>query len=181
MCGRGPNRSPLRRTNRAMGPYRSARTAHGSSPRAWTVRQRCGTPKPEPNCLPLKGHTKWVTSVAFSANGSWIVTGSLDNTAKIWDAKTGTEVRTLNGYTGIVNAASFSPDGKRIVTGSADHMVKLWDITTGVEVLTLKGHTGAVTSVSFSLDGSQIVSTSWDGTTKVWDSRPFRDSRPNPR
>ena len=67
--------------------------------------------------LTLKGHTDAVWSASFSPDGSRIVTGSDDKTAKVWDAKSGAEVLTLKGHTGGVNSASFSPDGSRIVTG----------------------------------------------------------------
>ncbi|MBM3984029.1 MAG: hypothetical protein FJ304_27940, partial [Planctomycetes bacterium] len=72
----------------------------------------------DPSLLTLKGHTNWVKAASFSADGTRIVTGSGDQTAKVWDAKTGAEVLTLKGHTSFVYAASFSADGTRIVTGS---------------------------------------------------------------
>ncbi len=54
-----------------------------------------------------------------------MVTGSYDNTAKIWDAVSGKELQTLRGY--VVNSAAFSSDGKRVVTGSMDNTAKIWD------------------------------------------------------
>ena len=92
-------------------------------------------------------------SASFSPDGSRIVTGSCDRTAKVWDAKSGAEVLTLKGHTDWVNSASFSPDGSRIVTGSQDKTAKVWDAKSGAEVLTLKGHTSLVRSASFSPDG----------------------------
>ena len=49
--------------------------------------------------LTLKGHTGIVTSASFSPDGSRVVTGSRDRTAKVWDAKSGAEVLTLKGHT----------------------------------------------------------------------------------
>eukprot|EP00218_Dolichomastix_sp_CCMP3274_P011428 CAMPEP_0170145970 /NCGR_PEP_ID=MMETSP0033_2-20121228/27358_1 /TAXON_ID=195969 /ORGANISM="Dolichomastix tenuilepis, Strain CCMP3274" /LENGTH=44 /DNA_ID= /DNA_START= /DNA_END= /DNA_ORIENTATION= len=37
----------------------------------------------------LTGHTDWVISVAFSPDGAFLATGSIDKTARVWDAKTG--------------------------------------------------------------------------------------------
>ena len=105
----------------------------------------------------LYGHTGAVTSVAFSPDGTRIVTGSEDQTAKVWDARTGTALLELKGHTGAVTSVSFSPDGTRIVTGSGDRTAKVWDARTGTALLELKGHTGGVTSVSFSPDGTRIV------------------------
>jgi WD40 repeat protein len=77
--------------------------------------------------LTLKGHTRAVFAASFSADGTRIVTGSWDRTAKVWDAKSGAEVLTLKGHTDSVTAASFSADGTRIVTGSWDQTAKAWD------------------------------------------------------
>ena len=79
--------------------------------------------------------------MAFSPDGKRIVTGSGDETVKVWDAETGQEVLTLKGHAGAVISVAFSPDGKRIVSGSEDRTVKVWDAETGQELLALKGHT----------------------------------------
>ena len=62
--------------------------------------------------LPRHRHTDSVTSAAYSPDGTQIVTASDDQTARIWDAATGQEVRTLSGHTDRVNSAAYSPDGK---------------------------------------------------------------------
>ena len=63
----------------------------------------------------------------FSPDGSRIVTASRDNTARLWDAKSGAALATLSGHTAWVRSAAFSPDGSRIVTASDDHTARLWD------------------------------------------------------
>src|SRR5262249_8665581 len=111
----------------------------------------------------FRGHTDWVHSVAFSPDGKRIVSGSFDNTVKVWDADKGTKTFSLKGHSGPVESVAFSPDGKRIVSGSRDGTVKVWDAGTGVEAFSLKGQ-GVVASVAFSPDGKRIVSGSWDIT-----------------
>ncbi|MGK0187511.1 MAG: WD40 repeat protein/tetratricopeptide (TPR) repeat protein [Verrucomicrobiales bacterium] len=115
-------------------------------------------------------HSGAVTSVFFSPDGTRIVSGSRDNTVKLWDADTGNEIASLEGHSERVTSVAFSPDGSRIVSGSFDNTVKLWDVATGNEIASLKGHSESVTSVAVSPDGTRIVSGSWDGTIKLWDA-----------
>jgi len=68
-----------------------------------------------------------VVSVAFSADGKLIVSGSLDTTVRLWDAATGQPIgQPLTGHTETVTGVAFSPDGQRIVSGSADSTLHLW-------------------------------------------------------
>jgi WD40 repeat protein len=67
--------------------------------------------------------------VSFSRDGKQLVSGSGDNTLKVWDAQTGQKTLTLKGHSDDVWSVSFSPDGKRIVSGSGDNTVKVWDIS----------------------------------------------------
>ncbi|KAH1371911.1 hypothetical protein KXX50_004916, partial [Aspergillus fumigatus] len=97
-----------------------------------------------------------------------IVSGSDDNTIKLWDAQTGLELRSLEGHSSLVGSVAFSPDGQRIVSGSGDSTIKLWDAQTGLELRSLEGHSDSVTNVSLrNVDieheqGSQIsVESSW--------------------
>ena len=75
---------------------------------------------------PLRGHTQAVFDVAFSPDGQRIVTCSLDQTARVWDAATGAELVTL-GCASSVKLARFSPDGTQIVTATSDGEVEIWD------------------------------------------------------
>jgi serine/threonine protein kinase len=74
--------------------------------------------------MTLRGHKGQVLSVAFSPDSRRIVSGSFDNTLKVWDANTGREVMTLQGHEQPVFSVVFSPDGKRIVSGSAVNSLK---------------------------------------------------------
>jgi hypothetical protein len=91
----------------------------------------------ESNQHTLRGHTGPVQSVAFSPDGTQLVSGSADRTAKLWDARTYQAIRTFEGHTGPVHSVSFHPDGRRLASGSEDHTVKIWDAQTGREICTL--------------------------------------------
>jgi WD40 repeat protein len=114
----------------------------------------------------LLGHSAGVLSVAFSPDGKTIVTGSGDNTVKLWNLE-GKEIQTLKGHSANISRVAFSPDGKTIATASEDSMVKLWNLE-GKEIQTLKGHSAGVNSVAFSPDGKTIATGSWDNTVKLW-------------
>ena len=77
------------------------------------------------------GHTNTVLAVAFSPDGKQVLTGSRDNTARLWDAATGHELRVFLGHTGAIRSVAFSPDGKQVLTSSADGTVRVWDVATG--------------------------------------------------
>jgi WD40 repeat protein len=98
------------------------------------------------------------------------VSGSWDNTARLWDAATGKPVAALEGHTSSVSAVAFSPDGARVLTGSGDTTARLWVAATGKPMATLEGHTGAVNAVAFSPDGARVLTGSGDNTARLWDA-----------
>jgi hypothetical protein len=69
--------------------------------------------------------------VSFSPDGKRILTGSGDNTAKVWDAQTGQEVFSLKGHTNSVFSVAFSPDGKRVFAEDARGRILAWDAENG--------------------------------------------------
>ncbi len=113
-------------------------------------------------------HTGGVWSIAFSPDGSQFVSGSDDQTMRLWDVASGEELRLFNGHTGSVRSVAFSPDGSQSVRGGSDHTVRLWDMANGEELRLFSGHTDIVWSVAFSPDGSQIVSGSAGQTVRLW-------------
>ncbi|MBO5838211.1 MAG: hypothetical protein J6R06_00850, partial [Bacteroidales bacterium] len=74
----------------------------------------------------LEGHSDWVRSVAYSPDGTKIISGSYDKTIKIWDAITGQCLKTLEGHSEWVSSVAYSPDGTKIISGSDDCTVKIW-------------------------------------------------------
>ena len=99
----------------------------------------------------IPGHGQAILATQFSpSSSSRLVTGSGDNTARIWDCLTGTPYKTLKGHTSWVLVVSWDPTDSTIATGSMDNTVRLWDPKTG-EALgnAMKGHTKWVNSLSW--------------------------------
>jgi WD40 repeat protein len=118
----------------------------------------------------LTGHSQGVTSVAVTADGARILTGSLDKTARLWDAVSGDLIAEFRGHTDRISAVAVTPDGRRIATGSDDGTARLWDTASGRLVAEFNGHTGRVLGVAVSADGTRIITGSDDHTARIWDA-----------
>ncbi|KGO46196.1 hypothetical protein PEX1_048850 [Penicillium expansum] len=75
----------------------------------------------------LEGHSRLVTSVAFSRDGKFVISGSDDHTIKFWNTITGAIDKTFYGHSSSVTCVASSPDGRLVASGSCDNTVKLWD------------------------------------------------------
>ena len=118
-------------------------------------------------------------SVAWSPDGKRLATGSVDQTAKVWDAASGREVLTLHAHNRPVTSVAWSPDGNQLATGSVDQTAKVWDATSGREVLTLRAHNKPVTSVAWSRTGSSSPPGVWTTQGRYGTRPPDRNWRPS--
>ena len=88
--------------------------------------------------LSLEGHDQPVWTIAFSRDGKRLASGSLDQTARVWDTETASLLATINVGFPVVSLA-FSPDGERLVTSGTNGTARIWNATNSEEVLTLPG------------------------------------------
>ena len=115
------------------------------------------------------GHKNSVRSVAITQDGKYIVSGSDDETIKLWDIQSGKELQSFEGHKNSVRSVAITPDGKHIVSGSFDGTIKLWDIQSGKELQSFEGYAIDDYPVYITPDGKCIVFGSLDGTIKIWD------------
>lgn len=107
----------------------------------------------------LEGHKDVVRSVDVSPVGSYIASGSLDGTVRIWDAKYHHEQNRLDAHTGGVRALIYTADNRIRACGTAyDGKLRLWDAATGRQLSVLNQHNDLTNVAAFSLDGKILAS-----------------------
>lgn len=115
------------------------------------------------------GHSNYLRGMDATRDGKYLVTGSKDRTAIVWDAANGQLIYKLIGHTNWLSSTFFSPDSKHILT-AGDSSARVWDVSTGKLEFMLAGHTGWVYRASYSPDGELICTVSEDSTARVWNS-----------
>jgi WD40 repeat protein len=108
-----------------------------------------------------------VRSGAISRGNRRVVTGSVDDTVRVWVARSGRLLRTLREQRGHAVAVAFSPDAAFVASASTDGLGRIWRVADGHLAATLSGDATALTDVDFSTDGAHVVTTSRDGTARM--------------
>ena len=118
----------------------------------------------------LVGHQDRVSSLAFSGDGHYLISGAHDRTAIIWNPTTREPLHVLKGHKAEILSVAFVP-GDRAVTGSYDGTLKLWRVSDGGEIATLTGHRGMIETIAVSPRDGSIASGSRVGELMLWDSK----------
>ncbi|MGA9770538.1 MAG: caspase family protein [Blastocatellia bacterium] len=109
-----------------------------------------------PQLVVQLGHSAEISSLALSSGGRMVLTAG-DQTARLWDAETGKEIRTFRGHSKTIVSAVFSPDEQLILTAGYDDTARLWDASTGREIRKFEEPLFDVKSAAFSPDGRWIL------------------------
>jgi len=107
-----------------------------------------------------------IKDAAFSPDGKYVLTGSEDHLARLWDLS-GNMVQVFEGHKFPVTSVAFAPDENTVLTGSEDGTARLWDFS-GRLLRVFQGHEGYITSVAYSPDGNSVLTGSLDNTARIW-------------
>jgi WD40 repeat protein/serine/threonine protein kinase len=134
--------------------------------------------------LELSGHGSAVHAVSFSSDDSQILSGSDDNTMKVWNARTGRLMKTLRGHAGWVRSCQFSPalGSQQVLSGSHDGQARIWNVDRYIENISLSvdestddrspviDHDDAVLAVAFDATTKYVVTAGRNQTARIWDA-----------
>ena len=159
--------APMRRplfTAHPAGPSRPVQNAGIATAMAWA--ESVSDPSEHLPCI-FQGHTGPVSSVSWSPDGRYLLSGSWDHTVRLWEVFSGKCLRTFEADTDIVESVAWSPDGRYALSGGQFATLRLWDVSSGKCRRTFEGHTQSVNSVSWSPDGRFAISGSEDKTVRL--------------
>jgi guanine nucleotide-binding protein subunit beta-2-like 1 protein len=125
----------------------------------------------------LTGHSHFVEDVVMSNDGDFALSGSCDNSLRLWNLKTGVAAKKFFGHKNDVLSVAFSQTNRQILSGSRDKTIKLWNTLSELKYTIEDAHSEWVSCVRFvpsnplpdgSVPSPTIVSAGWDKLVKVW-------------
>ena len=118
----------------------------------------------------LHGHTDTVTGIAFSPDGSRLVSSSKDHDAIVWNTRTFGAVKVLHRHTSFVSGVAFSGDGRWIATAGplkAGVWATRGSDLPGSFLYFVRGNQAPITAVAFSSRGNELATAARDGSIRV--------------
>ncbi|MCU4176759.1 caspase family protein [Carboxylicivirga sp. N1Y90] len=116
-----------------------------------------------------KGHSRYVTCVDISADGKYAITGSADNTLKLWNIKSGKEIRNFTMHTEAIRSVFFNAEGTKIVSASNDNKAIVYDVIKG-KVLAEMQIDNKLEKACFTPDGSKVITADDRNLLSLWDA-----------
>jgi WD40 repeat protein/tRNA A-37 threonylcarbamoyl transferase component Bud32 len=125
----------------------------------------------------LHGHSEVCTYVAYSPDGQWLASASLDGTARVWNARLLALASPRTGDSTKALSVAFHPDGRLLAAGCSGNAIQLVDLTTNQVVHTFVSPSGFSRQVAFSPDGKLLASCAWSGIFNIWNLAEGRGIR----
>jgi len=128
----------------------------------------------------LPGHTNAVETVAYSKDGKFLISGSWDNTARLYTVDTSggiTFSKSFTGHFAAVTAVAINYQSTMIATGSKDFTVRVYDIATGKLLFVSRDHKEAISNLLFDPAGLMLFSSSHDGSIRLYDVANFENNK----
>lgn len=113
-------------------------------------------------------HGYTASAIAISDDGQIALSGSTDQTVKLWQLKSGSSV-SLPGHVQVTSIC-VNHDGSVGVSGGADGLIIVWNLENCEMRRILQGHTQTISALAISSDDRWIASASWDKTIRIWDT-----------
>lgn len=114
------------------------------------------------------GHSREIISLALSADESLMASGGWENTIRLWDIKSKSQIAILEGHTNAIFSLCFVKGNELLISSSQDQTIKIWKVKEGLILHTLKGHAGGVRCVAVSPRDNTVLSGSYDKTLRQW-------------
>jgi WD40 repeat protein/tetratricopeptide (TPR) repeat protein len=114
-------------------------------------------------------HNGTVISVEFTQDDTKLISGSIDNTVKIWDVSTGHLLNSLR-HGSDVECTHITVDCKHLYAGCEDGSLYIWNLDLVGNIATFRGHLREITGIALTNDAQTIITSSADGTVKYWDA-----------
>jgi WD40 repeat protein len=122
----------------------------------------------------LMQHWAPITTVQFSQDGQFLISGSLDKTIKIWNLATQTLQKTLKGHRFAVKTLQLSPQENLLLSGSEGGEIILWNLQTGRVLDRLTWEQGGVYTLAISPDGESFAVGSVESPIQIWELHTFK-------
>ncbi|KAF2303405.1 hypothetical protein GH714_018002 [Hevea brasiliensis] len=138
--------------------------AKNTNLKIWDIRKK--------GCIhTYKGHTQGISTIRFTPDGRWVVSGGLDNVVKVWDLTAGKLLHDFKFHEGHIRSIDFHPLEFLLATGSADRTVKFWDLETFELIGSARLEATGVRSITFHPDGRTLFC-GLDDSLKVYSWEP---------
>ncbi len=114
----------------------------------------------------LRGHQGTVSTISFARNGTMLISGGHDNNLRIWNIRSGKQVRLLKAHRSNINTLDIY--NNKVISADARGEIIIWDLKTGKPLKNFRGHEASVSSVVFSGSEQKFFSGSTDRKIKFW-------------